>query len=32
MREAFSKMRTFMLFICIGLGTVFAQAQDFNVV
>ena len=31
MREAFSKMRTFMLFICIGLGTVFAQAQDFNV-
>ena len=31
MREAFNKMRTFMLFICIGLGTVFAQAQDYNV-
>ena len=31
MREAFNKMKTIMLFVCIGLGTVFAQAQDYNV-
>jgi TonB-linked SusC/RagA family outer membrane protein len=31
MREALNKIRTFVLFVCIGLGTVFAQAQDFNV-
>ena len=31
MREAFNKMKTIMLFVCIGLGTVFAQAQDYNI-